>query len=297
MPPRRRHRGHVEQLPSGSFRAIVDAGTDLLSGRRAQLKETHPTRAEAETALTRMQRQVDEQQHPKSAITVNEAVDQWFEVADLEVTTRERYEDLIRIYIRPTLGHLQAGRIDAELLERFYARLHRCRTMCSGRPPKGHKCEPLSTSTTRKIHYIIRGAFGLAVRWKYLNVNPAELTLAPSPAKTEPDPPSATEAAALLGEAFRDPEWGLLIWLTMVTGCRRGELCALRWRDLDVEKSTLWIQRSAAQTRTGIHHKDTKSGQQRRISIDEHTMGLLAAHRVRVGGQLAKLRVRGVLSK
>lgn len=51
---------------------------------------------------------------------------QWLEVATLEDTTRDRYEDLIRIYIEPTFGDLPAAKLDAELLERFYARLQRC---------------------------------------------------------------------------------------------------------------------------------------------------------------------------
>ncbi|NLT57189.1 MAG: hypothetical protein GXX79_22040 [Actinomycetales bacterium] len=49
------------------------------------------------------------------------------------------------------MGTMQDGRLDAELLERFYARLQRCRDLCGGRPPKGHQCRPLRTSTTRKI--------------------------------------------------------------------------------------------------------------------------------------------------
>lgn len=146
---------------------------------------------------------MDENKAPKSAITVGEAIDQWLEVADLEETTRDRFEDLIRLYITPTFGNMQAGRLDAELLERFYGRLHRCRDMCGRRQTKGHTCRPLSTSTTRKIHYIFRGALGVAVRWKYLGVNVAELAEAPSPAKTKPDPPSAAEAAAVLNEAWR----------------------------------------------------------------------------------------------
>jgi len=108
------------------------------------------------------------------------------EVADLEVTTRERYEDLIRLYIVPTFGDLQAGRLDAELLERFYARLHRCKAICGSRPPRGHVCTPLSTSTTRKIHYLLRGALGRAARWGYVSVNAAELAQAPSPRKPRP---------------------------------------------------------------------------------------------------------------
>jgi integrase len=48
---------------------------------------------------------------------VSEAVEQWLEVADLEETTRDRYEDLIRLYIAPRLGVMQVGRLDVELLE------------------------------------------------------------------------------------------------------------------------------------------------------------------------------------
>jgi integrase len=187
VPSRRRRRGYIEPLPSGSFRAVVYAGVDPLTGSRHNVTETVATYDAAERALARLLHQVDQNQHPKSAITVGEAVAQWLEVAELEETTRDRYEDLIRLYVVPTFGEMQAGRLDAELLERFYARLHRCREMCGRRPPKGHVCKPLSTSTTRKIHYIIRGALSVAVRWKYLGVNVAELGEAPSPARAKPD--------------------------------------------------------------------------------------------------------------
>ncbi|WP_207908651.1 hypothetical protein [Pseudonocardia endophytica] len=143
---KRRSRGHIEQLPSGSYRAIVFAGVDPLTGRSRQLKETAATRKDAEKALTRLQGQVDENRQPKSSITVGLAVAQWLDVADLQPTTRERYDDLIRLYILPTFGQLQAGKLDAELLERFYARLQRCRTLCNGKTRAGHDCEPHSTA-------------------------------------------------------------------------------------------------------------------------------------------------------
>ena len=284
-------RGHIEPLPSGSFRAVVFTGIDPLTRKRQYVRETCTTRGEAEKALTRLQGQVDEHRHPKSSITVTTAVEQWMEVADLEVTTRERYEDLIRLYIVPTFGDLQAGRLDAELLERFYARLHRCKTLCGSRPSRGHTCTPLSTSTTRKIHYVLRGALGRAARWGYVSVNAAELAEAPSPRKPRPDPPSAREAADLLNDAWTDPEWGLLLWLTMITGLRRGELCALRWRHVDLDRANLWVERSTAHSRTGLVDKDTKTDNQRRLSLDPHTVELLGTHRDTVTTQLAVLGV------
>lgn len=97
MPPRRRRpRGHVEQLPSGRFRACVYAGVDPLTHQRRYLKEIAPDYDAACVALTKLQHQVDEDRHPKTAITVRQAMEQWLEVAELEDTTRERYEAMIR---------------------------------------------------------------------------------------------------------------------------------------------------------------------------------------------------------
>jgi integrase len=280
MPPRkRRRRGHIEKLPSGSYRAVVFAGTDPLTRRPRYARETVETIDQAEKALTRLQSQVDEDKQPKSNLTVRQAIEQWLDVVVLEDTTRERYDDLIRLYILPTFGTLPAARLDAELLERFYARLHRCRTMCTGRARNGHTCRPLSSSTTRKIHYIIRGALGRAVRWQHLGVNKAAMAVAPSPERTEPDPPSADEAARLLDAAWTDPEWGLLLWLTMLTGPRRGEISALRWRHVDFDRGLLTIHRSNAQPKSGLKEKGTKTGQARKIALDQHTVGLLTTHR------------------
>ncbi len=51
----------------------------------------------------------------------------------------------------------------------------------------------------------------------------------PSPQpKPNPQPPTTEQAARILNEAWQDPDWAVLIWLTMVTGFRRGELRTLR---------------------------------------------------------------------
>src|SRR5207244_310357 len=119
-------------------------------------------------------------------------------------------------------GSLPAAHLDAETLEQFYARLQRCRDLCSGRRRAGHECRPLAPNTVRKVHFVLRAASARAVVWKYLGVNEAELAEAPEFVRREPDPPNAKEAAQLLSEAWRDPEWGLFLWLTLVTGSRRG---------------------------------------------------------------------------
>jgi integrase len=289
-PRKRRPRGYIEELPSGSFRAVVYAGVDPLTGKPQYLRETAKRYPDAEIALTKLVGQVDEDRHPKTAITVGRAVAQWLEIATLEDTTRERYEDLIRLYITPRLDDLAAAKPDPEILERFYARLQRCRSLCSGRPAAGHICKPLSSNTVRKIHFIISAALDRAVRWRHLAINKASLAVAPAPGRAEPDPPSADEAAAILNTAWAtDPDWGLLLWLTMVTGSRRGEISALRWRHVDFNRGFLLVQRANAQPKWGIKEKETKTGQHRRVALGPETLSLLAEHRKRYERRCADL--------
>ncbi len=101
----------------------------------------------------------------------------------------------------------------------------------------------------------------------------------PSFERGEPDPPSAAEAASLLNEASKDPQWCLLLWLTMITGSRRGEICALRWSHVDMEAGMVTIERSPPPTGTGVKEKATKTRQKRRIALDRHTVALLTSHR------------------
>jgi len=270
----------VPEVTSGSSQAIVYAGKEPLTGKERYERETAPTYQAAEVALTRLQARVDEDRQPKADLTVRQAIDQWLEVAQLEDTTRDRYDDLIRIYIDPTLGAVKAAKLDVQMLERWYARLQRCRSACDGRRRADHVCRPLSSSTVRKIHFILSGGLGRAVRWDQIAVNRAQLAEPPPHAASEPDPPTAAEAARLLGEAWAtDPDWGLLLWLTMVTGSRRGEVSALRWHHVDLDGALLTLQRSNAQPKSGLKEKETKTRQQRRVTIDPQTVALLTAHR------------------
>ncbi|RZU52683.1 hypothetical protein EV385_4563 [Krasilnikovia cinnamomea] len=124
------------------------------------------------------------------------------------------------------LGEVQVARVDAELLETFYARLRKCRDHCDGRryvqhrtsQPhecddrcRRHACVGLSASTIRQIHWILNGALDRAVRWKWIAINPAEQADKPALPHPDPQPPSVDEAARIVTEAWRDPDWGTFV--------------------------------------------------------------------------------------
>src|SRR4051794_25625987 len=97
-------RGHVEQLPSGRFRAVVYVGKDPVTGKKIYLKETLPSESLAIEAQNRMLGQVEAGTHPNRSATVAVLMKEWMEVADHQLTTRETTASYVRRIIDPALG-------------------------------------------------------------------------------------------------------------------------------------------------------------------------------------------------
>lgn len=85
------------------------------------------------------------------------------------------------------------------------------------------------------------------MRWHWIGDNPLSQAESPRSVKHDLHPPTPEQAAAILNAAFTDLPWGVLLWLAMTTGARRGELCALSWDLLDFDNAVLVIRSSIAQ--------------------------------------------------
>ena len=70
-------RGHIEQLPSGSFRVDVYAGTDPVTGRRRRLREGCPDEVVAAATLGRLLNEADGDRFPNRAATLGQALDKY----------------------------------------------------------------------------------------------------------------------------------------------------------------------------------------------------------------------------
>jgi integrase len=73
----------------------------------------------------------------------------------------------------------------------------------------------------------------------------------------------------------------------MTTGVRRGEICALRRSYVDLAASVLTIPSSVSEI--ALKEKDTKTHQQRRISIDADTVDVLKEHFARMDEAVRQL--------
>jgi len=103
-----------------------------------------------------------------------------------------------------------------------------------------------ASATIRRVHNVISGALAQAVRHGLLTVNVAK-DADPQPVRTKPTrPPTTGELATLINAT--DEAFKAFLILAATTGARRGELGALRWRNVHLDAGTLTISASSATT-------------------------------------------------
>jgi integrase len=141
------------------------------------------------------------------------------------------------------------------------------------------------------MHRILRQALAQAVLWDLLGRNPAD---AVEPPKTERRQMNAldADATAALVDAARNTGLFVPVLLAVMCGIRRGEIAALRWKSVDLERGTLAIVASAEQTKEGVREKPPKNGKGRSVELPLLVVEELRGHRIRQAEHLLRLGVR-----
>jgi integrase len=174
----------------------------------------------------------------------------------------------VELLAETALGRRPASSITAGELDSLYSRLDR---------------DGLGASGIRAWHALISGAYSAGVRWGDLDRNPAKSASPPPEPRPTGKAPEPELARRYLDAVERaNPTLGVLLRIAGLTGARRGELCALRWGDLDVERSTLKIHRSLSSPKGKRYAEGpTKNGRRRTIELSPDALAELVAHRAR----------------
>jgi integrase len=260
----------MRQRRPGVWEVRVAAGRDPVSGVHHQVSRTvEGTKRDAQRVLNQLVAEADRGNIAGTGATFLQLTDRWLEMAksDLSPTTLRRYEILLRKHIHPALGDQQVKNIKTIDLDQLYNGLQRR--------------SKLAPATVRQIHAIIRRAFRQALLWGWVSVNPAANATPPRNVKPDLSPPNVEEVAQLLAAAHeRDPEFGRFLHLAATTGARRGEMCALKWQNVDFENRALTIEHSIVELQGGkMLEKDTKTHVSRRMAVGQVTLVVLNAQR------------------
>ena len=201
-----------------------------------------------------------------------EFLDRWekdWAANNVSPKTRERFSQLIMHQVLPHHGNIPIQKLRAVHLSELYGKLLR-----DGRVGGGE----LSAKTVGHVHRCLRRAFGHAAQWGLITQNPAALVHSPRVQQAEMEILRENEVEAMFAN-LRDRN-ALLHTIAIValgSGLRRGELCALRWSNLD--SRTLRVEQSLEETQAGLRFKapKTKHGL-RTMTLPTSVISELRAH-------------------
>lgn len=173
-------------------------------------------------------------------------LDEWANGLRLAPSTVASYKKNIRLHLKPHLETVPLALLTTVKINTLYRKLE-----TSGR--SDHKTgEGLSPRTVRYIHTILRAALQDAVDSDRLAKNPADRANPPTAKQAkapEMHPWTAAQLRVFLDWSREDGRLYVAWHVLAMTGMRRGELLALRWRDVDLDAHTVRIRRSVGVVR------------------------------------------------
>ena len=238
------------------------------------------TRGEAMTAMQAAILEYEESKTIPVALPTAETVSDWvrtwlrdYAPERTSLKTLERYRQLAAYILDAAEGEpakvastllVEVGKAHA-LIEAALYRLFRM-------PSK--KRTHLSAKTVREIANVLRVALEEAFRLEKINVNPMLRVRLPKGTKKDVRALTAEEITSL--RAVCQGDWTYpLVETYLATGCRRGELLALEWGDVDFFTGTLTISKSLEETKEGLRVKSPKGGKTRKFKVGASTLAVL----------------------
>ena len=257
-------------------------GTTDASGKRRQVTRSFATRAEATAFREDVERRLGRTVAPPPRVTVRALAERffsWCAEGRTATTTTAIYRRAVG-YALPALGDMPIERVTAEQFDALYGRL-----LAAG----GADGQGLQPRTVRLTHRSLHRMFSLAVKWRLLTANPAALATSPTVPFSRATAPSLEQVAKLIAVARPEP-YPVICALAVATGLRRGELCGLRWSDIDTELMTLTVSQVAISVDSQYELRPvpkTKSAA-RTIGIDAGLLDILMQWRGSLAEQMLK---------
>ncbi len=199
---------------------------------------------------------------------LKEYLEYWLEEAHkptLKISTYALYRRHLDNHIIPHLGHIQLKKLTSDHVQAFCANLLQ---------------EGLKSGTVRLVHTILSTALDDAVRWKRIPINVCETVKLPRHARRKVQPLDEEQARRLV-KAAQGSRLDAIIFLALTTALRLGEILALRWEDIDLEKKTLQVRHTVDYIwKQGWVEDEPKSASSNRSLVLPHvTVEVLKQHR------------------
>lgn len=183
-------------------------------------------------------------------MTLGEWLDKWLDeymIFTIRESTLDSYRAMVKNQVKPFIGGKQIASLTTADMQKFYNKIKK-EGRVRGHPIHG---KTLADSMVRGVHMMLHEALDTAVKERLIAKNPTNGTTVPKCNYPEKqilgDSQLDTFLEAIKGEEY----WDTFFYVEVMTGLRRGEICGLKWQDINFEENKLQVKRSVSVKKGG----------------------------------------------
>jgi integrase len=267
---RGRGEGSIYQRADGTWCGTYSAGYDA---NRKRIRRTvfGGTKEDVTGKLARVQiSKMDGTWAEPNKVRLAAYLERWLEDAakpTIRATTYASYKWIVEKHINCRMGGVCLRHLIPVHIQGLYAEMIR---------------DDVSARVRQLTHAVLRRALKQALKWGMIQRNPCDAVDPPRVPRREIVPLDAAQVQKLLKAAKKDRLNALYV-LAIATGLRQGELFALRWCDVDLNRKVVSVRFTLVETATERFLAEPKSAKSRRqVDLPQFAVDALVDHRRRM---------------
>jgi integrase len=271
-------KGHIRERSPGRWAIVIDA-RDAAGKRKRRWFSFQGSKREAQRRCAELIADTrGGSATSPDRMTVEQYLERWLDHMRPLVSpkTQERYSQMARANLIPAIGATLIAKVTPMQISVAYA------TMVSN---------GLAPATVTHVHRLLSQAFKHAVRWRILSANPCDDVSPPRVERREMRVWNTQTMAAAL-DAAHGWRCHIPIVLASLCGMRLGEIAALRWCHVDLDRCLIAVVEAVEQTHSGVRVKPPKSGRGRSVTLPALAVTKLRAWRTRQAEEFLRLGIR-----
>lgn len=257
--------GTIRKRSDGRWEARYSLGFDPKTGKQVQKSIYGKTQGEVRKKLSAIVVQIDTGTYVEpSRVPLGSWLDTWLKdyTGNLKPATKSAYEEHIRVHLKPYLGNVMMSNLTTQMAQRLYNMLQQ---------DKG-----LSPKSIKNIHGVFHKAIAQAIKLGYLKNNSLDAVILPRVEKRQIKAMEDSDMAAFLA-AIKGHPYENILFVTVFTGLRQGEVLGLTWDCVSFENNTLLInkQHNKAKGEKEYKFSSLKNDRVRMLTVAEDVMDVL----------------------
>jgi len=277
-------RGHIRRRTDNSWAVILYTGKGLKGKPKYKWHPIKGDEEDAERYRTELLHQMDTNTYVNpNKITVEEYLKRWlrdYAEPNLSHTTYDSYKMIVDKHLIPFLGNHLLAKLQPMQVQEYYSHaLKNGNKKKYGKKSKKKRTD-LSPATVLKHHRVLREALKHAVQWQLVGRNICDAVSPPKTVKPDKSTLDKDEIKALL-EASRELDIFVPVAIAAYTGMRRGEILALKWKNIDLGSKIIQVRQAIIWNREKKVHelKRTKTEHNRKVNIPAQLVEILTHHK------------------